>query len=190
MITRNQANLLDSPWSVTSLETEVEKSFDIETTQIRNIPYRNQFWNIITYEMNQTRIEYKRFVYSLIDLLGEIGGLFGAIMPLFTFLVTIFQFRGTFMNLTSAMMPKPKKIDENKQAQTLQKVNTIVNGKQRSTKKRSFNCCSVTFTNIQIWCPRACLQLCRCFRAKQQQRMFIDRYQQVQREVQLTYVLH
>ena len=75
---------------MTSLDTDVEKSFDIDPVQIRNIPYRNQFWNVITYEMSQTRVEYKRFVYSLIDFLGEIGGLFGAIMPLFTLLVTIF----------------------------------------------------------------------------------------------------
>ena len=79
--------------------------------------------------MSQTRVEYKRFVYSLIDFLGEIGGLFGAIMPLFTLLVTIFQFRGTFMNLTSAMMPKPKQIEENRKSQALQRANTIVKGK-------------------------------------------------------------
>ena len=84
---------------------------------------------MITYEIHQTRIEYKRFVYSFFDFLGEIGGLFGAIMPIFTLFVTILTFRGTFMNLTSAMMPKPKQIDESKKSMALQKVNTIVNGK-------------------------------------------------------------
>ena len=105
MVTREQAEVIDSPWSVTNLEADIEKSFNIESTQVRNIPYNNLFWNTITYEMNQTRFFYKRYVYRFFDYLGEMGGIFGAIMPLFTFFLTIFQYRGTFMHLTSAMMP-------------------------------------------------------------------------------------
>ena len=63
--------------------------------------------NSVTYEISQTKILLKRTVYSISDFLSELGGLFGAIMPIFTFFVTIFQYRGTFMLLTSAMMAKP-----------------------------------------------------------------------------------
>ena len=72
------------------LSTDYEKGFDLETVFLRNIPYNNLFWNTITYEMNQTRIEYTRIVYGFFDFLGELGGLFGAIQPLFALLVAIF----------------------------------------------------------------------------------------------------
>ena len=112
MITRNEANLIDSPFSFTSSDTVIEKSFDVQEKQIRNIPYTNMFWNTVTFEISQTRIKLRRTVYSISDFLSELGGLFGAIMPVFTFFVTVFQYRGTFMSLTSAMMAKPKQIDE------------------------------------------------------------------------------
>ena len=56
MITRHEANLIDSPFSFTNQAMEIEKSFDIQKQQIRNIPYTNMFWNTVTFEISQTRI--------------------------------------------------------------------------------------------------------------------------------------
>ena len=67
------------------------------------MPYKNNFWNSITYELSLTRLSYKRIVYSFLDFLGDIGGLFGAITPAFGFIVSLFMYRGGMMSLTTKM---------------------------------------------------------------------------------------
>ena len=63
--------------------------FDIEITQTRTLPYKNQFWNAITYELSLTREKYTRTVYGFFDFLRDLGGLFSAISPIFGVTVSI-----------------------------------------------------------------------------------------------------
>ena len=70
MITRHEATLIDNPFSLTGLETSTETSFVVKKQELRNIPYTNLFWNTITFEMSQTRIEVKRQVYGFVDFLS------------------------------------------------------------------------------------------------------------------------
>ena len=65
-------------------------------TSSRHLPYKNNFWNSITYEMSLTRQEYNRTVYGLLDFLGDIGGLFNAIYAVFGAIVAIFSYHGAF----------------------------------------------------------------------------------------------
>lgn len=40
------------------------------------------------------------------DFLRDLGGLFGAIAPIFGFIVSVFQYRGPLMSLAAKMMPE------------------------------------------------------------------------------------
>ena len=77
----------------------------------RNLPYLNSFWNTITYEMSLSRYQYTRTVYSYLDLLRDIGGLFSAIAPMLSLLDSIVSYRGAHIDLTAEMMP-PETKDE------------------------------------------------------------------------------
>ena len=48
----------------------------------------------ITYELDRDSKTIQRKVYGLLDWLGDIGGLAGALMALFTALIIIFQHKG------------------------------------------------------------------------------------------------
>ena len=52
--------------------------------------------NSVTFEMNLTKKIYLRSVYSSLDFISDIGGLFGALMPLFTAILTIFNFYASY----------------------------------------------------------------------------------------------
>lgn len=73
--------------------------FDKFVAPSRILPYKNLMHNSITYEMSLSRVEYTRTVYSTLDFLRDIGGLFAALGPLFGVIVTIFQYRGIYLRL-------------------------------------------------------------------------------------------
>ena len=76
---------------------DLETGFDIEVKQSRILPYKNLFHNSVTYEFSLTRLHYTRIVYSFLDLMKDVGGLFSAIGPLFGLIVNILQYRGALM---------------------------------------------------------------------------------------------
>ena len=53
--------------------------------------------------MSLSQVEYKRTVYSFLDFLSDIGGLFGTLGPFCGVIVTIFQYRGSYLNLMKEM---------------------------------------------------------------------------------------
>ena len=67
-------------------------------------------WNAITFELSRTQIEYTRRVYSTLDFLGDIGGLFGALGPMFFLGVKLLQFKGLYMFLMSDMLLNDPKL--------------------------------------------------------------------------------
>ena len=58
------------------------------------MPYANNFWNAITYELSLHRKEYHRRVYGFIDFLGALGGLIAIISKVFVPFVTFLTYRG------------------------------------------------------------------------------------------------
>ena len=50
--------------------------FEVLLKNKRILSYDNSFQNSITFELSLTRHEYTRKVYSFLDYLGEIGGIF------------------------------------------------------------------------------------------------------------------
>ena len=58
--------------------------------------YKNKFQNAVTYEMSLDKKIYIREVYTLLDLMGDLGGLFGALTPLFAAIVKLCQYEGAY----------------------------------------------------------------------------------------------
>ena len=67
-----------------------DKTFDIKVHQKRFLPYKNMFWNTITYEVSLDRKEYFRKVYGTLDFIRDIGGLFAGIATIFSPIVLLF----------------------------------------------------------------------------------------------------
>ena len=71
------------------LATDEIYGFEINQKGYRFLPYKNQFWNSITYELSQSLLEQTRTVYGIFDFLGDIGGLSTSFMLLFRILISI-----------------------------------------------------------------------------------------------------
>ena len=76
--------------SVGSIQVDQVNGFDKIVAPSRIMPYKNKMHNSITYEMSLSRVEYTRTVYSILDFLRDIGGLFSALGPFFGIIVTVF----------------------------------------------------------------------------------------------------
>ena len=104
LVTRTKANLNDDRFNLGSLLIDRTNGFHAIGNENRVLPYKNRIHNSITYEMSLTREEYERTVYSSLNLLGDIGGLFGALVPIGRLLILAFQYRGDSMFVMSMML--------------------------------------------------------------------------------------
>lgn len=86
MIHRSEATVNDSLFNIGQLLTEKEHGFFISAQPSRELPYKNLFHNAITFEVTLTNTMYVRRVYNFLELVGDLGGLFGAVWPLFSLL--------------------------------------------------------------------------------------------------------
>lgn len=100
---RLDINMNDYRFNVGSLFNDKVVGFENYQAPSRILPYNNLFMNAITFEMSLSQIEYKRTVYSFLDFLSDLGGLFGILVPLCTVIVTIFQYRGSYLRLMKDM---------------------------------------------------------------------------------------
>ena len=97
VIERQQFNLNDSFLAFGSLTESDTKGFKSTKTPNRVLNYKNNMLNSVTYELSLGLEFYDRQVYNLLDILSDIGGLYGALSAIFFFIVSIFQFRGDHM---------------------------------------------------------------------------------------------
>ena len=163
----------------------------MKSKQMRVMPYKNQFHSAITYELSSTNIKYYRQVYSFLDWLGNIGGLYGAVSTIFGSIVFIFQFSGTNMFLMTEMfssnasttkeMPYDSSLKQ-KDARRPKKLRD-----QNFRNNVQWNCCRVLVSNIQRMCPRKCL--CCCLRMKHRDWIFTEGYRSLEKEIHVTYFL-
>ena len=70
--------------------TEYDTAYFLEEKFNRLLPYKNKFQNSITFEMSLNKRVFIRHVYTLLDMIGDLGGLFGALTPLGVIIVSIF----------------------------------------------------------------------------------------------------
>ena len=104
MVTQTHLKLNDYHWSVGDLRKDQHKGFDIDVTETRVLPYNNRLQNAITFEMSMNLNEYTRTVYSIMDFMSELGGLFSAITLIFGTIIGVLQYRGMYMIVTSLML--------------------------------------------------------------------------------------
>lgn len=89
IITRSDVQLGDNIYNIAGLFDERQDAYFVEDGVPRILPYLNRFQNSITFELSLTERSIIRTVYTFLDLLKDVGGLFGALAPLCTLLVTI-----------------------------------------------------------------------------------------------------
>ena len=85
--------ILDDVWGFNAVN---EHGFFVETLPVRTLPYKNKFQNSITYEMSLDQKYYYRTVYSSLDFLAEIGGLFSAFSKICLIVITTLNYFGSF----------------------------------------------------------------------------------------------
>ena len=81
-------------------------------TETRVLPYNNRFQNAITFEMSMNLNEYTRTVYSIMDFMSELGGLFSAITLIFGTIIGVLQYRGMYMIVTSLMLKSRERFNQ------------------------------------------------------------------------------
>ena len=88
---RSEILLSDKAFNVAGLRDEYETAYFLESGgSNRILPYLNKIQNSITFEMSLNKRKFYRQVYSFLDMLGDVGGLFGAMCPFCAILVSIF----------------------------------------------------------------------------------------------------
>ena len=95
MITRTDMELEDNPLRF-GLQAKNQAGYEILKHPSRELPYKNKFWNAITFEVSLDQRKYFRRVYALADLLSDLGGLSGALSPLCYAVVLSCQYRGSY----------------------------------------------------------------------------------------------
>ena len=79
------------------------KGFKTQRMPNRELPYPNRMWNAITYELSQDQIKYYRNVYSFLDLMSDVGGLYGSISPICVTMVFFLQYRSSYQFVMNDM---------------------------------------------------------------------------------------
>ena len=78
--------------------------FVIESDGQRYIPYDRIIQSSVTYEVSHERRVFSRNIYDSLDFLSDIGGLTGALSPIWATIVFLFQYRGSYMYRMSQML--------------------------------------------------------------------------------------
>ena len=60
--------------------------------------------NAVTFELSLSIEVHDRNVYSILDILSDLGGLYNALRIIFFFTVTFFQYRGSHMFILRDML--------------------------------------------------------------------------------------
>ena len=94
MIQRIKLNFDDSAFSIGDILKEEDEGFETKIAEKRTMPYLNNMWNSITYEVSMNRIQLNRSVYGFLDFLGDLGGLMACLGSIFLPTVYMLTYRG------------------------------------------------------------------------------------------------
>ena len=86
--------LNDEIWDA-GLRTVKHQIFETRPGPFRLWDFPDDVHTVITYEFNRDLSMIKRKVFSILDFLGSIGGLAGALVALFSVAIIIFQYKAT-----------------------------------------------------------------------------------------------
>ena len=138
--------------------------------------------NAVTYEMSLDGRVFIREVYTFLDLLGDIGGLFGALTPLCVFLVSVCQYQSSYQFVMADMFTdrtdNEVEIDQNRAGEDLKNekgkgtvprfmAGAKTGGRVQRKNDIQWNSLRSILINIQAKVPQK--WLCRCFKPKGRQ---------------------
>ena len=84
-------------WAGTNIDSD--KGFTL-VRQPNRLYYSEKGWhNIISIEMSLDQKDYYRRVYSILDFFSDVGGLFGALSPIFMSILAVLNFHGSYQFL-------------------------------------------------------------------------------------------
>ena len=149
---RQKIDLNDYKFNVGNLLLDQEVGFNTRISNQRILPYENTMHNSVTYEISMTRNRYLRTVYSFLDFLRDLGGLFSSLTPLCGVLVSILQYRGSYMYIASQMLSdKVDVVDD--MSKTQMYVTKAVDEDMKKQKKVRWNCFNVFCFNLKFRIP-------------------------------------
>ena len=105
-IQRTELEFDDNYWNIAGLFTIFDAGFQLLKMPTRTIPYDNTMLTTITFEMFLSKRIYYRSVYSSLDFISDIGGLFGAVSPLVMGFLTIMNFYAGYQFLLNDLFIK------------------------------------------------------------------------------------
>ena len=123
-VSRTKMHFTDNYASVAGIEDEESEGFYLTRQPSRPLPYKNNWQNSITFELSMDRKDYTRKVYSILDFFSDVGGLFGAIRPIFTIVLGVISFWSSYQFLMGDLFvesnqesasPLSKSMSENNQ---------------------------------------------------------------------------
>ena len=148
-VNRSFMDLADSQFDLAGLLKEKESGFFSEWTTTRQIPYLTNWRTALTFEMSVDRRVYFRKVYSTLDFLSDVGGIYSALAPILTFFLIIINFWSSYQFLMGDLF-----FGGNQESK--------INFKNRQIGPRGSNnvqwsCCSSLYiTSITMCGPKKC----------------------------------
>ena len=87
-----QLDLLDKIMDI-GFRREEKQLFDLKSDGFRVWDFPDNVQCVVSYEFNRDLTTVRRTVYSILEFLGDLGGLAGSLVALFTVSVLIFQYK-------------------------------------------------------------------------------------------------
>ena len=109
VIERQQFNLNDSFLTFGDLTLKSQTGFINTQVPNRVLNFQNNILNAVTFELSLSLDVYERQVFSLLDILSDIGGLYGSLKVIFYIVITFFQWNGHHMYLMKDMFNAEEK---------------------------------------------------------------------------------
>ena len=160
----------------------------------------------VVFKLDQDRLLIQRIVYSILDYLGDIGGLFGTFTGLATAFSLILNFHGVYHLLTSLLFKV-----ETPNMNSSQKANTSTNGAEglkslfasklaaelnsridKTTNIQEFqrvnqNFFTTLILNFKLIVPKSCR--CLCCKESTKDRIFTQGYHKLKQEIEISSIL-
>ena len=188
--------LNDSIYDPGSVLVDREKIFNFQTEPTRFLPYKNKFHNAVTYELSDTNHVYYRSVYTFLDWLRDIGGLYGSISAFCIAIVFIVQFQGQNMYLMAKLYAANTELPQQGGCFGCRsaKTNEISPSSGKSLQdqhKLRWHLGQVFMTNLKRFCKdhTKVQKYCCCLRSTQRDQVFINGYEKLTEEIRITNVL-
>ena len=163
----------------------------------RLMPYNNTMQNAITFEMNLSKKMYFRRVYSTLDFLSDIGGLYGATMPIILTMLMAFNYYASYQFIMHELFVDSvgKKDDEvdsdgNKDS-TLKIAGTFkrFTHKKNVTNNVQWNVFKTMCLNLRTFVSARYRRLCCAQKISKRTKMHIKGYKHVLQEISIVNIL-